>query len=260
MKTKLLFLAGTLLMSVNAFSQVGINTTTPDPSSILDIKSSNKGLLIPRVALTGKNDLTTIPNPANSLLVYNLYNAGTSPNDVRADNFYKFNTTNNKWQLLLDETSMPTMAPTLFRLDTDINNFLNGVNAGSSTVIPMNLVTNNISGLSYNAATSTITFPAGIFKMEFVYEGYHNAAGCNVSSYIVDFPDGAGAAINRIHSTASHMETTISNHGGTITYTTSVPAGRTWSIKLGRGQSGNCGGPGGFLKSKSTELLIFKMD
>jgi hypothetical protein len=77
---------------------VGISTTvfTPDPSAMLEIRANNKGLLIPRVALTGPTDATTIPNPATSLLVYNTntaggltpgyyYNAGTpaSPNWVR---------------------------------------------------------------------------------------------------------------------------------------------------------------------------------
>jgi len=76
----------------------GIGTTvfTPDSSAMLEIRANNKGLLIPRVALTGPTDSTTIPNPATSLLVYNTdtaggllpgyhYNAGTqaSPNWVR---------------------------------------------------------------------------------------------------------------------------------------------------------------------------------
>jgi hypothetical protein len=58
-----------------AFSQgVGINTTTPDPSAALDIQSSNKGLLVPRVALTSQVDGVTIANPANALLVFNTTN------------------------------------------------------------------------------------------------------------------------------------------------------------------------------------------
>jgi len=58
------------LISASAFSQVGINTTTPDESSILDITHTSKGLLIPRVNLWGLSDNTTISNPAVSLLVY----------------------------------------------------------------------------------------------------------------------------------------------------------------------------------------------
>jgi hypothetical protein len=57
------------LYSVTA--QVGINTTAPDASSILDIRSENKGLLIPRIELTGSADSSTIPNPVESLLIYN---------------------------------------------------------------------------------------------------------------------------------------------------------------------------------------------
>lgn len=258
MKTKLLFLTVMTVSSVSLFAQVGINTTTPDPSSVLDIVSTNKGLLIPRVSLTGSTDVTTIPNPANGLLVYNLVDAGGA-NAVKKDNFYKFNTTINKWQLMLDETSLPTMAPAVFRLDSDRTNFLNGTGLGSSVVIPMVLVSNSITGLSYDTGTSTITFPAGIYKMEFVYEGDHDATGCTISSYIVDFPEGSGTSFRRIHSTSSHNFGGTSNHGGTVTYTTTVPAGRTWSIKLGRGQSGNCTGAGGTLKAKSTQLLIFKM-
>jgi hypothetical protein len=48
-------------------AQVGINTTTPDPSSMLDIQSTAKGLLIPRMTLAERNN---IPSPAQGLLVY----------------------------------------------------------------------------------------------------------------------------------------------------------------------------------------------
>lgn len=67
-----------LLFVTNLFqAQVGIGTTSPNTSSILDITSTNSGLLIPRVALTSTSDVATIPSPATSLLVYN---SGFSPN------------------------------------------------------------------------------------------------------------------------------------------------------------------------------------
>jgi hypothetical protein len=88
-----------LLACVSAYSQnVGINTTgaTPDPSAILDLNTGNAGntgLLPPWAALTAVNDVTTIPNPATGLFVYNpgtggltpagfYYNAGTSTTPV----------------------------------------------------------------------------------------------------------------------------------------------------------------------------------
>jgi hypothetical protein len=52
---------------------VAINSTgaSPNSSSILDLTSANKGVLIPRVSLTSLTDAATIPTPATSLLIYN---------------------------------------------------------------------------------------------------------------------------------------------------------------------------------------------
>ncbi len=70
------------------FGQVGIGTTSPDTSSALDINVANKGLLIPRVALSGTNDLTTIANPATSLLVYNTAPSGSGITAVTPGFYY----------------------------------------------------------------------------------------------------------------------------------------------------------------------------
>lgn len=58
--------------SVNS-QNVAINTTgnAPDASSILDVQSSSKGLLIPQISLVSLSDAATIATPAHSLLVYN---------------------------------------------------------------------------------------------------------------------------------------------------------------------------------------------
>ncbi|MFD1163908.1 MULTISPECIES: hypothetical protein [Hwangdonia] len=49
-------------------AQVGIGTTTPDTSSILDVESTDKGVLIPRLTTV---QINAIVNPANGLVVYN---------------------------------------------------------------------------------------------------------------------------------------------------------------------------------------------
>jgi hypothetical protein len=61
-----------LTISIKA-QNVGINNANlaPDPSAGLDVNYTDKGLLIPRVSLTGTNDVTTVPGAATSLLVYN---------------------------------------------------------------------------------------------------------------------------------------------------------------------------------------------
>ena len=55
---------------------VNADASLPNSSAMLDVKSNSKGLLIPRVALTGITDVTTIASPANSLMVYNTASAG----------------------------------------------------------------------------------------------------------------------------------------------------------------------------------------
>lgn len=79
-----------------SYSQVGIGTTNPNASSALDINSSNSGLLIPRISLTSTTDVTTIPNPVRSLLVYNT----ASISDV-VPGFYYWDT---KWHLFQDSS------------------------------------------------------------------------------------------------------------------------------------------------------------
>jgi hypothetical protein len=82
MKNEIFALAAFLFTGTFAFAQnVGINATgtPPNNSAMLDIDASNKGLLIPRVALTSATDITTIPSPATSLLVYNTGTGGLTP-------------------------------------------------------------------------------------------------------------------------------------------------------------------------------------
>jgi hypothetical protein len=88
---KLLFSVLIILPSL-LFSQVGIGTNTPDASAKLEVNSTNKGFLPPRVTLTGTTDLGTITSPATGLLIYNTSTAGTSPNNV-TPGFYFFNGT-----------------------------------------------------------------------------------------------------------------------------------------------------------------------
>jgi hypothetical protein len=85
---------------------VGINTVSPNPSAVLDVESFDKGLLIPRVALTQTNLPTPITAPAVSLMVYNTAFAGASPNEVVPGYYYwdglmwvAFRSANNAWQL-----------------------------------------------------------------------------------------------------------------------------------------------------------------
>lgn len=67
MSTKLLPIV-MLLFSMATFAQVGINTTTPDPSAILDINSTTGGVLLPRMTTVQRD---AIPAPKSGLTIFN---------------------------------------------------------------------------------------------------------------------------------------------------------------------------------------------
>ena len=84
MTQKILLLILSIMITLSASAQVGINTPTPHSSAALDVTSDNKGLLIPRVALA-----SAIGAPAEGLMVYQT----TAPKG-----FYYFNGTG--WTLI----------------------------------------------------------------------------------------------------------------------------------------------------------------
>ena len=78
-------------------AQTGIGTTTPNASAKLDVYSTNKGFLPPRVTLTSTTDATTIASPAEGLLVYNLGSVGLQAG------YYYWNAAN--WATIATATS-----------------------------------------------------------------------------------------------------------------------------------------------------------
>lgn len=65
---KNIFFAFLLLLSTISISQVGIGTTSPHASSVLDITATDAGLLVPRLTTTQRNALSS---PATGLLIFN---------------------------------------------------------------------------------------------------------------------------------------------------------------------------------------------
>ncbi|MGE0638177.1 MAG: tail fiber domain-containing protein [Bacteroidia bacterium] len=109
MRRHLLFFSYYLLIviilqfyALPSYSQVGIDRTgtqTPASSAELDVYSTDKGMLIPRVALTSTASSAPItPAPATSLLVYNT----AAVNDVTTG-FYYWN--GSTWSRLLSGSS-----------------------------------------------------------------------------------------------------------------------------------------------------------
>ncbi|GAB4201730.1 MAG: hypothetical protein Fur0023_06610 [Bacteroidia bacterium] len=205
----------TVLYSQN----IGINATgtPPNSSAGLDVDFTNKGLLIPRVALASSTDAATIPSPATSLLVYNTgtgglapagyyYNAGTpvSPNWVR---LLITGTPSDAW---LTTGNAGTTAGTHFLGTTDnvdvvfktnsiermriLNNGKVGINTATPGAYYLDVLSNNsaIDGIrGQHTSGSTISAFAAVtgsvsnasYNTATGYLGYHNSNNVTFGIY-----------------------------------------------------------------------------
>lgn len=103
MKRILLF--AVLFITLGAAAQnVGVGTTAPHSSAALEVQAANKGLLVPRVALTAANQPNPVTAPADALLVYNTATAGTGANAL-TPGFYYWSATAGRWSSLASATS-----------------------------------------------------------------------------------------------------------------------------------------------------------
>ncbi len=91
-----------LMITSMLTAQVGINTRTPHPSASLDIRSSNKGVSFPKVFLQGRNDITAVPNPKESLIIYN-----TNGSVGGKEGFYYWDGT--KWEYLFTDINQENL-------------------------------------------------------------------------------------------------------------------------------------------------------
>lgn len=112
-----------LFINSKAMAQVGIGTSTPNASSMLDVSSTTKGLLAPRMTTAQKN---AIASPANGLLVYD--------SDLAKFNFYNgtawitLNTDLNRDNYLLVKSAADLPAPSggVITLDAGVLYEING--------------------------------------------------------------------------------------------------------------------------------------
>jgi hypothetical protein len=142
------------LFTMNAQVAINITGAIPDASSGLDVSFTNKGLLIPRVALTATNVAGPITSPTTSLLVYNTATASSGATAVTPGYYYW---TGTEWSRVLDAASgkpwlltgnAGTVAGTNFIGTTDAIDFVvktnntekfrvqSGGNVGIGTIAP----------------------------------------------------------------------------------------------------------------------------
>jgi hypothetical protein len=174
MKKIILLTAMTLCGSL-AFAQkdnVGIGTTKPDQSAALEISSSNKGLLTPRMSLQQRND---IQNPATGLMVYQT--------DLLSG-FYFYD--GKEWKSMASETGSNSVADannwglTGNTLTTPGTNFIGTIDNQSV----MFKVNNNNAGLIGNDGRTFLGLLAGLsntgtYNVGIGFQALKGATGAN---------------------------------------------------------------------------------
>lgn len=117
---KITLMAALLGSAYFANAQVGIGTPTPNASAMLDITATNKGVLIPRVALEVNDDQTTVATPTTSLLVYNTNTSDANVPDVKkvTPGFYYWNV--DKWERIVNQSQLDTAITNVTNLQGDV--------------------------------------------------------------------------------------------------------------------------------------------
>ncbi|WP_204345618.1 phage tail protein [Psychroserpens algicola] len=198
-----------ILMSiVPIHAQVGIGTTNPDTSSMLDVVSTDSGILIPRLTVTERINITS---PAEALLVY-------QTDDVSG--FYYFNGT--QWVRLADNPrdTIPTGAIFAFPTATPPDGYLECNGSAVSRTTYANLFA--LIGTSYGSGDGTTTFNLPDYRGEFL-RGFSNGSG-NDPNALSRLDRGDGTTGDNIgtkqnNQTLSHLHgvdpppTNVSNNG-----------------------------------------------
>jgi len=180
MKKVMFFLL--MVTGLNVFSQVAINTdgTAPDNSAMLDVKSTTRGFLAPRMTLTQRNAIVT---PATGLVVFQTngtpgyyYNSGTPAAPVWAlvgSNAGQWTTNGTSIYYNLGNVGIGTVAP-LEKLQVDGYIHLSNTTGGYPFVRFNNTYTGGNSGLEFNES--------GANKAWIFYNGTNNSLILNADN------------------------------------------------------------------------------
>jgi len=175
-----------ILSFLDGHSQnIGINYDglAPHSSALLDLRSKNRGLLIPRISLNSVTDGLTIPSPAHTLLIYNTnpavdvgetfyYNEGDSINPHWVPFTFKY----NAWHTIGNAGTNPGTGPGQNFLGTIDN--MDFIIATTST---KRMWFDKNGGIS--APTATITSLAtGLSGLKITVDSLSNGKGLDLSS------------------------------------------------------------------------------
>jgi trimeric autotransporter adhesin len=171
-KIFLIAVSGVLFSTLLVAQSVGINTTTPDSSAILDIKSSTKGMLIPRTSTVSRQ---AIVNPANGLMLYDTTTSSFWFYDAAA--WKEITTTSNVWNIT-GNTGTDTAVNFIGTLDDNPLLFrINNMHAGILDSTSQN------TAFGYRALDSAVFIPLQ-FNTAFGYKALLNNVEGNLNTAI----------------------------------------------------------------------------
>ncbi|MCK7589766.1 tail fiber protein [Subsaxibacter sp. CAU 1640] len=149
-------------IGIITYAQVGIGTSTPDNSSVLDISSSDKGILIPRLSAIERLSITS---PAEGLMVY-------QTDDVEGFYFYD----GTSWDRVLKESkdAIPVGAIFTFPIDTAPSGYLICDGSAVSRTTYANLFA--LLGTTYGMGDGSTTFNLPDYRGKFM-RGVDNGSG-----------------------------------------------------------------------------------
>ncbi|MGV9013560.1 MAG: hypothetical protein ACOH13_13275 [Flavobacteriales bacterium] len=178
-----------LCVSTAQAQNIGINLTgvAPAASAMLDVDNANKGMLVPRVALSATNSVLPITGAmANSLLVYNTVTAGVAPTNV-TPGFYYYQTSTSTW--------IPILSGVKGWTTTGNSGTVAGTNfIGTIDNIDFVLKTQNLERLRVLGSNGSVSInnPVPVATDRFSVYGGATAAGRSI------FADGSGVGSNTI--------------------------------------------------------------
>lgn len=136
-----------LIIIVQLTGQVGIGTVNPDASSMLDINSTEKGILTPRMSTAQR---IAISEPANGLLVYDVDERAFYYFEEDTDDWVKLNSSLEKrdnFVLVKSEADFPEPSGGIITLDSNTYYEINGTIVLNNSI---NLNNAYLSGLDAN--------------------------------------------------------------------------------------------------------------
>lgn len=146
-----------LFFTLTTQAQVGIGNTNPDTSSMLDITSTSKGVLAPRMTSVQRLAITT---PANSLLVYDTTIKAYYYYDTVSSTWIKINSAlNQRNNYVLVKTAADLPAPSGGKI-TLLSNTFYEINGLITITAPIDLNDAYVAGLDANE--DIISFPGGV--------------------------------------------------------------------------------------------------